>query len=1186
MKAACRRWQQAVTAVAVACVVGLLLDGPLAARAQEKPVGPEKLQKSQNTAQTEEGNEEGDDDLLFPLKREQWFVQQRAYPNTHIPAGAYWRAQMQRRALVAKRANRLAMARMTSRQLAAQADPFASATWTAAGPQPAAAYYGSIVYSGRATSIAVNPTDPNTAYLGTAGGGVWKTTDGGQTWNPLTDSQASLAIGAVAVDPNNPSTVFAGTGEADFSGDSYYGEGLLKSTDAGSTWTLVQTPFLNGNTTGSFASIAVQPGNSNVVLAGNVGVSNSGLWRSADGGTTWTEVLAPGGYAGVTAVMFDVKNSSIAYAGIGGYYPTSAGSVYMSTDSGQTWTPIDGSGAGTIPTPANVFRTALAESADGTTLYAAFANSSLTAPGLIYSTTNKGTSWTQLATPSPDGIDWYRDSIAVSPTNPQVLYAAGIGLYESTDGGQTWVKNTGGVLYADQHSIVFSADGSRLYVADDGGIFSSTAPTVASATFASLNSSINTMTFYPGFSLSPTTSNWLLAGSQDHGLNLYTGSVAWQNGEQSGFCGDGGSVYIDPKGTYAYAHCKGGSADWTANATADASVTSWVAAQTGISTTDREPWVADIKGDQQTVSTVYTVTDRLYQSVNNAASWTAISGDLTAGQSTLTTIGISPTNGNTIYTGAGDGTVSVTTNALSGTSSTWTMLSGLPDRSISKIVVEPDSTQDVYVAVNGFGAGHVFHSTDGGSSWTDISGDLPDTPADSILVDPDLNDTIYLATDTGVYVTTNAGTNWEPLGQGLPNVVVQDLLLDESTRTLWVITHGRGAWETTLPLAGLAASNTSLSFSNQTQGTTSTAQNVTLTNNLASTTLSITAIQITGPFTQTNNCGASLAAGASCTVNVSFAPTTAGSAQGTLTVTSSSNTAVVSLTGTGVGIPDVALDSSSLAFSSQAVGVASASQTVQLSNTGDGALTNIAVSFSGTNAGDFSQTNNCSTSLAAGADCSINVVFTPGATGARTASLSIADDAPNAPQVVSLSGTGAAPFTVTAASSSATVSAGSSASYTLTVAAAKGTSLASSVSLTCSGLPTGSACAFSPTSVASGATSQAVTLSISTTGASASLGTDTAGGMALAGISLLGLLLLLPARRRRVGLLMLALICVALSGCSGGGNSNSSSTGSGSGSGGGTGGSSGTPAGAYTVTVTSAQSNVYSTTTKLTLTVQ
>jgi len=766
-----------------------LVTPPLAA--QEPKAGPEKLGSSQErprpaAIQSPEQLRDADheeDDLLFPLKRNLWFEHLRAFPNPHIPVGAYWRSQVQRQALIARYS---AMLQGLRPDVAANVASLSSVKWTPDGPQPTAAYYGSVAYSGRATSIAVVPSDPSTIYLGTAAGGVWKTTNAGQTWLPVSDSQASLAIGAVAVDPNNPNNVFAGTGEPDFSGDSYYGQGLLKSTNAGQTWTLIRSPFTTGDTAPDFAAIAVQPGNSEVVLAGN----QAGLYRSADGGTTWTVVIN----SGVSALLFDVKNHSTVYAGAGGF-GLSAGPLLKSTDAGVTWKPLNGTGANIVPALSAVLRTSITEDVTGANLFVAFARSDFGSPGSVFHSTDGGANWTQLA--SPSALDWYRNAIAVVPNNPKVLYATGAGLYESVDGGATW-NAVGGQAYADEHAFAFTPDGKTMYLTDDGGVFVNTNPAAASANFVSLNTTINTLTFYPHFSILAGKPKSMLGGSQDHGLNLYLGELAWPNGEQSGFCGDGNGVYIDPKGEYAYAHCQGGSANWAVNPTGDASTNSWVAGQTGIDVSDRTGWVADIEGDQKNLSIVYTGTYRLYRSTNNAADWTAISPDLTYGNGVISTIAVSPSDSNTVYVGSDDGKISVTNNATAGAAATWKTLAGLPQLSVSKIVVQPDSDNDVYMTLYGFGADHVYHSTNGGASWQNISGDLPDTPADSILVDPDIPTTIYLATDIGVYVTTNGGTNWVPLGTGLPNVVVQDILMYHPTRTLRVVTHGRGAWDAVL----------------------------------------------------------------------------------------------------------------------------------------------------------------------------------------------------------------------------------------------------------------------------------------------------------------------------------------------------------------------------------------------------
>ena len=185
---------------------------------------------------------------------------------------------------------------------------------------------------------------------------------------------------------------------------------------------------------------------------------------------------------------------------------------------------------------------------------------------------------------------------------------------------------------------------------------------------------------------------------------------------------------------------------------------------------------------------------------------------------------------NTIYTGAGNRTVSVTTNELAGASASWKTLTGLPNRSISKISVMPDNRQDVYVTVSGFGAGHVFHSTNGGTSWTDISGDLPDTPTNNILHPPrskrqesDLSRDRYRRIRHRQWLASVG----RPSGKDCPTSWFRNLLIYLPTRTLRVITHGRGAWQTAIPLIACSQSTSSFTFANQLRGTTSPAQVVT-----------------------------------------------------------------------------------------------------------------------------------------------------------------------------------------------------------------------------------------------------------------------------------------------------------------------------------------------------------------------
>ena len=744
------------------------------------------------------------------------FYLQRSYPSGHIPIHALRDAR-----------ERLARHRDLS-QLS-----LPNASWRLIGPQPTTprdlAYRGSPAVSGRVTAIAVDSSNSKRVFLGAAEGGVWNTTDGGNTWTPLTDSQVTLATGSVAIDQTNPQTIYVGTGEQDYL-NSYYGAGVLKSTDGGKTWAqLGDSAFVgpfSASAGGAFiGSMVVDPSTGNL-FAGVLenGASGSGVYRSTDGGNTWNVVLS--GAAG-NAVVYD-PNSGNLFAALGpcgsvcGSSGTLQAGVFVSTNHGTTWSSLNNA---TLP-KTNVGRIGLAISpaTNPSTLYAGIADSATGSLQGVWKTTNGGTTWTQLTLLSDYCTPqcWFDNVVAVSPTNANVVYLAGkAGVYQSLDGGTTWTgdvsSSANGVsLHSDTHAMTFSADGSVLYVGDDGGVWSGTVPDTTAVSWTNLNNPLAITQFYKGFSINPSSVTTAVGGTQDNGTQLYSGSLGWDQV----ICGDGGATAINPANpNNVFAVCITNAGPLVYESTAGGAVRTFVRADSGVTSSDRAFFGETLVIDPSNPQTMYFGSYRVYQTTNGAQSWALISPDLTNG-GYVSALAVAPgsnsSNGSisqVVYATTSDGNVWVTQNAASGTGAKWTKVNtGLPNRWASEVF--PTSSSTAYVTFLGFSGftdnlGHVFMTTNTGQSWTDVSGNLPNIPVNDIVVDPQSPSLIYIATDVGILGTTDGGTTWATLGAGLPNVAAVGLRIHAGSRILRTATHGRSMWDMQLQDFGLALSPSS-----------------------------------------------------------------------------------------------------------------------------------------------------------------------------------------------------------------------------------------------------------------------------------------------------------------------------------------------------------------------------------------
>ncbi len=708
--------------------------------------------------------------------------------------------------------------------------------WIPKGPQSEANVGGSgtgFVASGRVTAIAITPNS-QTVYIGSAGGGVWRL-DPAQPWKPLTDSQPSLSIGALAIDPSNSNTIYAATGEQNNSGDEYLGVGILKSVDRGATWTVLGNSVFNNHTVGA---IAVSPANPNLLLAG----SRIGVYRSVDAGVTWQRVQPANAVSETTAdsVLFDPTTPTTAYASMGGTSTSTQTGVYVSTDSGATWRPINGSGAIALPVASAGRITLVLGPPSSPGLYAGvsqYSNTTQSTPANpvdqepflgLYKSTDQGNNWSLISGPAYcKAVDIrsqcdYNNVFAIQPTTngvPGMMLGGGINLSISLDNGSTWsdvlAPNSSAVaVHSDQHAIVFSPDGSTVYVGNDGGIWSASI-SGNNLTWADLNPTLTLAQFYPGLSINPNSLNISYGGTQDNNVLAYSGQLQWTSVTGD----DGAATAIDPTNpSTVYASLA--ATDITNPIYKSTDGIHFYASDPATNTsyssgidTNSLPFPNFLTIDSNMPSTLYfTGKTMVYRSSNSAGSWTAISGNLTLNaidlafteNDQLCHIAVAPTSPHTVYASSCYGAVWAFTQTALSTDLQWIPISaGVPQNMMTyrmtHVIPDPKTSGLLYVTMSQPGTGRVFSTQNHGQTWTDLTNNLPDVEATDLVVDPDIPNTLYVATTMGVYWSNNGGLVWSALGAGLPNSPVTSLVLHQASRTLRAATHGRGVWDLSIP---------------------------------------------------------------------------------------------------------------------------------------------------------------------------------------------------------------------------------------------------------------------------------------------------------------------------------------------------------------------------------------------------
>jgi photosystem II stability/assembly factor-like uncharacterized protein len=662
---------------------------------------------------------------------------------------------------------------------------------------------GPVNLGGRISAVAMHPSDASTIYIGAASGGVFKSENAGLSWMPVFDDAMSLSIGDIEIANSNPDILYVGTGESNAGGGSlaYDGFGIYRSNDAGDTW-----QHIGLEESGSIGRIVVHPVDPDRVYVAAMGRLFSdnpvrGVFRSLNGGLDWEKVLFKNDSTGAIDLVMHPEDPDILYAALWervrrpnrrNYGGPSCG-IYKTIDGGDTWTELTNG----LPSPsASIGRIGIDISkSDPNILYAIYADNIGYFAGLFKST-DDGANWFRTNDGSLSNMyssyGWWFGRLHIDPVDPDILYPIGFDLYKTSDGGSTYSNISQSNVHVDQHDLVaHPADNDFLVLGNDGGIYLSDD---GGNSWNHLEN-LPVMQFYT-CELDEQYPERLYGGAQDMGTNrTMTGAIDdWENI----FGGDGFYVLVDPQDNdYVYVSYQYGNFFRSANGGY-----SFSSGMSGINASDRMNWMTPVVFDPNDPSILYYGSNRVYRSTNRAASWQAISPDLSTGPGTgnlvygtLTTIAASAADPEYIYAGTDDGNAWVTKNG----GIQWENISsGLPIRWITRVAPDHVDPDKAFLCLSGYRYDsyqpHVFMTIDAGGEWMDISGNLPEVPVNDIVVDPDLDSTLYIATDFGVYVTWDYGQIWHYLGTQLPNVPVIDLRLHSPTRKLLAATYGRSMY--------------------------------------------------------------------------------------------------------------------------------------------------------------------------------------------------------------------------------------------------------------------------------------------------------------------------------------------------------------------------------------------------------
>ncbi|MEM9800982.1 MAG: glycosyl hydrolase, partial [Planctomycetota bacterium] len=686
---------------------------------------------------------------------------------------------------------------------------------------------GPALMSGRISDIAVHPDDQSTWIVGVGSGGVWKTTNAGTTWTPVFDDQPSYSIGCVEIDPSQPSTIWVGTGENVSGRHVGYGDGIYRSTDGGATW---EARGLAASE--HIGSIVIHPDDSDVLLVAAQGPlwsggGERGVYRTEDGGATWTQVLAAGPYTGANEVVMDPNDPDVLYAAMHQRLRTVAAlmnggpesGIFKSTDGGVSWAKLEGG----LPT-GHVGKIGLAVSPfDSDLVYATIEEGDR--DGGFWRSTDGGGSWEKRSDYLSGGTGpHYYQEIFASPHQPGTVYQMDVRLHVTDDGGLNFRRLGYDAKHSDNHALAFDPnDPDYLLVGCDGGIYE----TWDHGETWKFCANLPVTQFYKVALDDSEPFYMVYGGTQDNNTQCGPSRTLDANGIRNAdwlitLFGDGHQPATEP-GNPGIAY-----SEWQEGNLCRYDATTGEIVYIKPQPAEGEPqerfnWDSPILVSRHDPARIYFASQRVWRSDDRGDDWRPVSGDLTRdidrlrepimGQtwgedaawdldamsrfSTITSLAESPVDQNVLWAGTDDGRVQVTSDG----GASWTAidaLPGIPDRFfVNDVKADRFDAKAAYVVVDDHKTGdfspYVLKTDDLGKSWSLIVEGIPERSLCWRIVqdhvDPAL---LFLGTEFGPYVSRNGGAHWDELSGGMPRIPVRDLAIQEREDDLVCATFGRG----------------------------------------------------------------------------------------------------------------------------------------------------------------------------------------------------------------------------------------------------------------------------------------------------------------------------------------------------------------------------------------------------------